>query len=500
MSNHSYVFTPCPAGAGDLGALRGYAIADACARFREAGEGGVVFAAGGDVRGPGDPNVERWAQWLLAKLDAAGSLYQRSGEGWRLRTGKLYEESERRLGELSGWSDGAIAGQRKLLEHVDDPGNDGDDLEQSLSKLAAAGWSVDSKKDKKAPAIHYAAGDLPLARGEDWRAAGAVHPRLAAALGFFLAALSEDERASAADPGAAAALTERLPAFVVAGPDDAAALLDIRTIAKALRDAGGLDLPSGEPLGRVLEVGKVRLRATHAKAASGADAASTSISGTNAAAGTTGETTPTADAASASTSETNAAAGTTGEGEAQAAAAAANDPAALAAKHGADAVRFALLHAAAPEKRFRGGDDVVGYAAGFLAGLDAFAGPRLAGAAAGGRIDPDDRLRRRLAGWCDVAVTRTAENYERLDLHRATRNAITLLARIQDFDAAVTEQRGEVAGADREAVAIALSQLAQLLAPLAPEAAAALWQAAGRDGAPTDAPWPQAPPEPAAAA
>ena len=463
MSNHSYVFTPCPAADGDLGALRGHAIANAFACFQGTRAGETLFVSKEDLPAAGDPAVERWAQWLIGKLDAAGSIYQRGSEGWKLRTGQLHEENERRLDELGAWSGTAIAGQRKLLEHVDDPGDDGTDLEQSLSKLAAAGWSVDSKKDKKAPAVHYAAGDLPLAQAEDWRAAGATHPRLAAALGFFLAAVPAAQRESA-EPGQAAGLAGWLPATAIAGPDDAAALLDIRTVAKALRDAGALDLASGEPLGRVLEVGKVRLRATTSSSSNGSEPAA-------------GD-----------------------EGAAQAATAAANDPAALVAAHGDDAVRFALLHAAAPEKRFRGGDDVVGYAAGFLAGVGEIAASRLGGGTAAERIDLGDGLRRRLAGWCDTATSRTAENYEQLAIHRATRNAVTLLARIKDFDAAVSAHRGEVAGADREAVAVALTDLARLLEPLAPETAGALWRQAGRDGAPGDAGWPQARREPAAAA
>jgi hypothetical protein len=444
------VFTTCPASGGDLGAMRGFAVADACARA--AGDT-VAFASADALPTASDPTVERWAQWLIGKLETDGSAYQRAGEGWRLRTGKLHEESERRLGELAGWSEEAIAGQRKLLEHVDDPGDDGTDLEQSLSKLAAAGWSVDSKKDKKAPAVHYAAGDLPLARGDDWRASGAIHPRLAAALGFFLAALPEEARATDAPDGQAAALAAALPAFAVAGPDDAAALLDIRTVAKALRDIGGLDLPDGEPVDPVLVVGKVRLRpAPSAKGAAAANGATPTDGG------------PPAD-----------------DGAAQAAAAAANDPAKLMAAHGAEAVRFALLHAAAPEKRFRGGDDVVGYAARFLAELSELAAARVDGSAPGGEIDLDDGLRRRLAGWCATATARTAENYERRDLHRATRNAITLLARIRDFDAAASELRGELSGGDRAAVAAALAGLGRLLGPLAPDAAAALAQPAPRD-------------------
>lgn len=465
MSNAQYVFTPSAAAGGnlDLSGLRRRAVADAHVRARRAGGHDVLFASG--VRGAddasldalaiafdldrmpaaGDPVVERWAQWLIGELDGAGSIYQRSGEGWRLRTGKLHEENERRLDELAGWGDAALAEQRKLLEHVDDPGDSGTDLEQSLSKLAAAGWSVDAKKDKKAPAIHFAAGDLPLAQGDDWRAAGAVHPRLAAALAFFLAALPPAERASAEPGQVAAALAERLPATAVVVADDAAALLDVRTVAKALRDAGGLDLPSGEPLGPVLACAPFRLRATGSP--NGADP---------------------------------------------------NDAAALIAGRGGDAVRFALLHAAAPAKRFRGGDDVVGYATAFLDDLRQLAAARLDGSAAGDRIAVDDGLRRRLAGWCDIAAARSAENHERLDTHRATRNAVTLLERIKGFDAAVAEHRGEVAGADRDAIAVALTVLAQLLAPLAPGVAAEVWRQAGHDGAPGDAAWPQPQREPAA--
>jgi hypothetical protein len=456
------VFTTCPASGGDLGAMRGFAVADACARA--AGDT-VAFTSADALPPAGDPTVERWAQWLIGKLEAAGSAYQRAGEGWRLRTGKLHEESERRLGELAGWSEGAIAGQRKLLEHVDDPGDDGTDLEQSLSKLAAAGWSVDSKKDKKAPAVHYAAGDLPLARGDDWRASGAIHPRLAAALGFFLAALPEEARATDAPDGQAAALAGALPAFAVAGPDDAAALLDIRTVAKALRDVGGLDLPDGEPLAPVLVVGKVRLRPAPSSKAS------VTVNGAA----------PAGDAAAPTAAAPADGAPDASDSAAQAASAAANDPEALAARHGAEAVRFALLHAAAPEKRFRGGDDVVGYAARFLAELSELAAARLDGSAPGGEIDLDDGLRRPLAGWCATATARTAENYERRDLHRATRNAITLLARIRDFDAAASELRGELSDADRAAIAAALAGLGRLLAPLAPDAAAALAQPAPRD-------------------
>ncbi|HEU0018784.1 MAG TPA: hypothetical protein VFQ14_00700 [Thermoleophilaceae bacterium] len=422
MPSDRYVLTLSPTSGGDpdLGAMRGRAIADAYARFRRTQGDDVLLDPAVD-----DALVERWGQWLLERLAAADLIYRRDGEGWRLRSGNLHAESERRLDELQGWSDAAVAGQRRLLEHVDDPGDTGNELEQSLSKLAAAGWSVDSKKDKGPPTVHYAAGDMPLATGDDWRAPGTLHPRFAAALAALIGAAPPGPDVDPAAHGAE--LAGALPALAVVSSGADAALLDLRTVAKALRDAGALDLPDGEPAGPVLASGPFKLRAAKRKATASANGA-----------------TPVADA---------------------------NDPAAQIAARGADAVRFALLHAAAPEKRFAGEDDVVGYAASFLAGLREFASTHLDGTTAAAEIDSSDALRRRLAGWCDTAVAKTAENYERLDLHRATRNAIALFARIEDFEARVARERSEVTGRDREAVAVAVAVLAKLLTPLAPAAA-----------------------------
>lgn len=452
MPSDQYVLTLSAASGGDrdLGSLRGAAIADAHVRFRRMTGDDVLFAPGSD-----DAAIERWGQWLLERLAAADRIYQRSGEGWRLRSGKLHAESERRLDELSGWSDAAIAGQRELLEHVDDPGDSGNELEQSLSKLAAAGWNVDAKKDKGPPEVHYAAGDMPLAIGDDWRAPGALHPRLAAALAVLIAPVPAAQRDG--DPAAwSGEPARRLPALAIVDGGAGDALLDLRTIAKALRDSGGLDMSDGEPLGPVLVYGAFKLRATKRKAATAANGAEPAPPDPN-------------------------------------------DAEALIAVHGDDAVRFALLHAAAPAKRFAATDDVVGYAARFLENLREFSTSRLDGASAGARIDDSDALRRRLAGWCDTAIARSAENHRRLEMHRATRNAIALLARIEDFDARVSEDRGSVAGADGEAVAVALAVLAQLLDPLAPAAAGELWRQAGRDGSPGDAAWPIAQRQPAAA-
>jgi leucyl-tRNA synthetase len=159
---------------------------------------------------------------------------------------------------------------------------------------------------------------------------------------------------------------------------------------------------------------------------------------------------------------------------------------------GADALRFATLHAAAPAKAFTWDDSLLTYARGFLRRLWTFAEPRLSAAAAPPEeLDPTDGLRRRLAGWCDTAVAKITENYARLDMHRAARNVITLFERIEDFEARVAARR-ELTPEDRDAVVWALCLLVRLLAPIAPHIAEELWALSGSEGFVADAGWPAA--------
>ena len=109
---------------------------------------------------------------------------------------------------------------------------------------------------------------------------------------------------------------------------------------------------------------------------------------------------------------------------------------------GADTLRLAMLHAAAPAKAFTWDESLLTYSSGFLRRLWTFAEPRLRAASSPPEaLDLSDGLRRRLAAWCDTAVTKTTENYERLDMHRATRNLIALFERIEDFEARVAARR-----------------------------------------------------------
>jgi leucyl-tRNA synthetase len=348
-------------------------------------------------------------------------------------------------------------------------------LAKNLPKVGGLAWKVESKPPKTTPAVRYLTDDMPLTSSRAWgppvplvdcercgvvgisvealpveplaegasegtpcptcgepatRASGSVHPRLGAAwLEVGLAAPPADRAGPMLD---SPELARRLPTSqTVLDSDGNAGLLDMRTIAKALRDLGPLaSLADGEPHGPALMHGPFALEdVTAASALEAGDA---------------------------------------------------------------EALRFALLFAAAPTKPFSGGPDALRQASAFLDDLRAFAQTRIGDAGADARIDTEDGLRRKLAAWCDTAVVRVTENLERLELHRATRNVIELLARIRDYEQRVAGHRGEVAGSDGEASAAALLTLVRLLAPLAPRLAADLWQAAGLEGAVDEAEWPRA--------
>lgn len=553
MPSDPYVFvaSPAPDAELDLSALRGCVLADAHVRFRRARGEDVLFGAGTGVsatrarldalgvtidweRALAADEVERWSRWLIDELVEAGLAYRR-GSSLYLRSGDFHAENDSRIGELDGWSDDLKAAQRKLLHRVDGfdvdakaldgtalsvftghpdavadaefvglsalrPELDGwlDDAEvrRRVEELRGGDWS-DTPLEKMpvvevgmsvqvpsvaqplpilvSPAIDARFGvaailgvpsvdpvdkamarTLPKAGGLAWKVEakppkttpavrylqddmpltdsdGAVHPRLAAAWAELAAPVPPGERAEAVFDHAE--LARRLPtSLTLVGPDGGRDLLDMRTVAKALLRLGALQsLGSGEPHGAAAMYNRLTLGIGFDEALD---------------------------------------------------------------RYGRDAIRFALAHAAAPAKPFAGGEAALRQAAAFLAELQTLAAPRAAAAGPDARIDTDDGLRRRLANWCDTAIVRVTENFERLDLHRATRNVVELLARIEDFERRVAAHRGEVAGPDAEAAAFGARTLVELAAPIAPGVAEAL---PGLNGSAAMASWPRRHREPTAA-
>jgi leucyl-tRNA synthetase len=195
------------------------------------------------------------------------------------------------------------------------------------------------------------------------------------------------------------------------------------------------------------------------------------------------------------------------------------DPNELVVHVGADTVRLAVLQAASPGRIFNWNDQPVRYCQIFLKKLFGYAQPRLAewgraqregvgaeesregaaeefdetssGQPRAPEIDASERLRRKLANWCRVALQRVTIDYERLEMQRVAHNTMLLLTRIQDFEQRVVEHRGQPEGQDREAIVAALLQLVQMLAPLTPHIAEELWLIAGRETPVSLAPWPQ---------
>jgi leucyl-tRNA synthetase len=161
-------------------------------------------------------------------------------------------------------------------------------------------------------------------------------------------------------------------------------------------------------------------------------------------------------------------------------------PQAIVDRFGADTLRLAMLYAAAPAKAFTWDESLLTYSRTFLRRLWTFAEPRLG---AGASLDRSDGLRRRLGGWCDTAVFKITENYERLDMHRGTRNLVALFDRIADFEARVAARR-EPTAEDRAAITYALLLLVRLLAPVAPHISEELWARSGSEGFVADAGWP----------
>jgi hypothetical protein len=160
-----------------------------------------------------------------------------------------------------------------------------------------------------------------------------------------------------------------------------------------------------------------------------------------------------------------------------------------------DALRFALLYAAAPATSFTWQPVDYERCAQFLDHLGEYATPRLAKAIADSGAPPSEAIddgvprRRKLIAWCGTARQRISENMTAQQTHRATRNIMILLERIEAF-----EQRSAAMApgdaTDAAATASALALLVRLAEPLAPRTMATVWERAGHEGPLSELPWP----------
>jgi leucyl-tRNA synthetase len=178
------------------------------------------------------------------------------------------------------------------------------------------------------------------------------------------------------------------------------------------------------------------------------------------------------------------------------------DPDELVARYGADTVRLAVLYAARPQRSLNWSDSAVlrchrfltqvwDYSLAKLAQTRADGAPQADGDGDGEPVrDTTEHLRVKLASWCENGVKRITQDMESLEMHSAVRNVMRLFDRIKDFEKRVLARQAELGPANSGALIEALTQLVQVLGPLAPHMAEELWIAFGGDEHSAQTPWP----------
>lgn len=144
------------------------------------------------------------------------------------------------------------------------------------------------------------------------------------------------------------------------------------------------------------------------------------------------------------------------------------------ARGAGDAIRFAILNSGAPGRATHLHGHLLNHAERLVAEVR-----RRAEALAErdsplpSEIDPATRQRRRLAAWSRTAATKIPADIEHMQMHRATYDLALFIERIRAFEEGRLEADG-LDEADRDAIAIALTQLGRLAEPLLPGLAAHL--------------------------
>jgi len=168
------------------------------------------------------------------------------------------------------------------------------------------------------------------------------------------------------------------------------------------------------------------------------------------------------------------------------------NPMALVRTSGADALRLAILLAAAPEKSFSWNPVSLAEATSLLGTLWTFAEPRLRARQQHDldtRIDLATRQRRRLHRFDREAAAKVATFLEAMKPHLAIREVTAFLGNITAFESRVGTF-DQMTRANREAVLWTLLRLLQLIAPMAPFIAEELWHRAGEDTFVGEKQWP----------
>ncbi|BEU74438.1 leucine--tRNA ligase (plasmid) [Ralstonia syzygii subsp. indonesiensis] len=177
------------------------------------------------------------------------------------------------------------------------------------------------------------------------------------------------------------------------------------------------------------------------------------------------------------------------------------------ARYGADALRLAIIGAAAPERDFNWSEELVRREHAFLTRLwhfvdkvgeligDGDRAPDGAVPAGTGKTAPDgalEKLGKRMEGWLATGGYRMTADLQRHDYHLALKNLKFLFDRLQTFDAALRKHQPPRAQ-DVAILADATRSIVLYLGPFAPHIAEALWQTLGGESMVTCAAWPAEP-------
>jgi leucyl-tRNA synthetase len=157
------------------------------------------------------------------------------------------------------------------------------------------------------------------------------------------------------------------------------------------------------------------------------------------------------------------------------------DPMDVIDRVGADTLRLAVMYAAAPKNSMTWEERDVDHCHRFVIHLWRYANRwRDALCNAADEADRSTKLRRQLVKWCEIATRKLTQDLAELQMHRAVRNVMLLLKRIEDFERRARLEDGRLSPADESQLGWALLRLVRVIAPLAPHLAEELWAVAGK--------------------
>ena len=174
------------------------------------------------------------------------------------------------------------------------------------------------------------------------------------------------------------------------------------------------------------------------------------------------------------------------------------DPKAIIARYGADALRFAVMAAAAPDSDFNWSDDGVRRAHSFLNKVFRWCtrlGPEVRLDALPARIDIEYSLSRKLAKQAETAIERITDAMCQNLFHLAASNLQLFFERIEQYEEEAMKRRKALDTRDRTALGIAASAFLRMLTPLCPHVTEECWIVLGGARMIAETAWPAAFPE-----